>query len=713
MPRKARASRAAIAIGLSVLVVSPMLLALDPTPSVAADAGSFDAGNIISDAVFYDGHGLSTSEIQKLLNERGSACKPAGGLACLKDIRVDISASSSDAYCSTIAAATGVTAAQVFATVGAACGINPAVLVVLVEKEQSLVTRSSPTSYAYRYATGYNCPDTAPCSDVTSGFYRQVYYAARQFERYRLNPSSYNHQAGQYETIAYNPNPACGSSVVLIRNNATAGLYNYTPYQPNAAALRNLYGIGDECSAYGNRNFWRIFTDWFGNTGNLIRSSSFEATLDGWGFGNGHMNRLLRGPTTIAHAGQYFLAANTANPGRSIAQDIRVAPKPGQSYSGAIWLKSGKAGREFSGKLVLWALGGSAENSVTPFTVGDSWTEVKVDLDVVRSGHSRLRFEVYLDSTHFDLNLDLASLTQAPWQAGRGPVALNSPSFEQGLGTWTFKNGFMNRAVYTIPSLAFEGNRFLASNTQYSGRSVGQDIYRVPLAGERFTAILWMRSGHGTRPFDGRLALWALGGSSEVSTTTFTVGQEWTPVAVSLPIEKTGHSRLRLEVYLWSEKYDLRLDDVTVTATLLDGGSFEQGVGRWRPSNGSATIEAVAGTFGPDGTMDGYTAGRAVAATSGSSVANDTARRLEAGGTYTAKVWMRTENPEESFSGRLALWALGGNSQVATSDVVVDGTWREYEVALTTADATNDRLRVELYSSSPGVAVMLDTARLY
>lgn len=46
----------------------------------------------------------------------------------------------------------------------------------------------------------------------------------------------------------------------------TSALYNYTPYQPNQAALNNMYGSGDGCSAYGNRNFWRIFNDWFGRS---------------------------------------------------------------------------------------------------------------------------------------------------------------------------------------------------------------------------------------------------------------------------------------------------------------------------------------------------------------------------------------------------------------------------------------------------------------
>ena len=49
-------------------------------------------------------------------------------------------------------------------------------------------------------------------------------------------------------------------------NQATANVYYYTPYQPNSTALAAGYGTGDSCSAYGNRNFYNYFTDWFGST---------------------------------------------------------------------------------------------------------------------------------------------------------------------------------------------------------------------------------------------------------------------------------------------------------------------------------------------------------------------------------------------------------------------------------------------------------------
>jgi hypothetical protein len=152
------------------------------------------------------------------------------------------------------------------ANVALSCGINPQALLVLMQKEQGLITDPAPPQWKYDSATGSGCPDTAPCDPSSKGFFNQVYGAAQQFKKYRLNPDSYNYVAGRYNTILYNPNRACGSSSVYIENQATAGLYDYTPYQPNAAALANLGGSGDSCSAYGNRNFWVYFNNWFGPT---------------------------------------------------------------------------------------------------------------------------------------------------------------------------------------------------------------------------------------------------------------------------------------------------------------------------------------------------------------------------------------------------------------------------------------------------------------
>ena len=96
------------------------------------------------------------------------------------------------------------------------------------------------------------------------GFYNQLKNAAALF-RTVLDGGWTNYPVGN-NYIQYSPNKACGGTTVKIENRATSALYRYTPYQPNASALASGYGTGDGCGAYGNRNFWLYFTDWFGDT---------------------------------------------------------------------------------------------------------------------------------------------------------------------------------------------------------------------------------------------------------------------------------------------------------------------------------------------------------------------------------------------------------------------------------------------------------------
>ena len=59
---------------------------LSPALEPAADTSLFRPGNIISNAVFYDGRSMSAAQIQSFLNSKGASCRPAsGGPACLKD----------------------------------------------------------------------------------------------------------------------------------------------------------------------------------------------------------------------------------------------------------------------------------------------------------------------------------------------------------------------------------------------------------------------------------------------------------------------------------------------------------------------------------------------------------------------------------------------------------------------------------------------------
>lgn len=235
------------------------------TPAQAATSSDFNPGRIISDSEFYAVNSLNADQVQSFLNSKVSACR--AGYTCLKDYRQNTTAIAGDQYCRGYAGAGNESAATIITKVAASCGISPKVLIVLLEKEQGLVSDTWPSARQYEKATGNGCPDTAPCDPAYSGFFYQVYHGARAFQRYALNPGGYTYRARESKAIAYQAlRPDCGTATVYIENQATAALYNYTPYVPNAAAMNNLYGTGDGCSAYGNRNFWRMYTDWFGST---------------------------------------------------------------------------------------------------------------------------------------------------------------------------------------------------------------------------------------------------------------------------------------------------------------------------------------------------------------------------------------------------------------------------------------------------------------
>lgn len=261
------------------------LLSLQTQPVNALSGSSFNPGYIISDAVFYNSGKMNQFDIQNWLNAQVPICDTAGTkiysgsttraaysaskghpapFTCLKDYRITTGAASADGYCGYINGGNR-SAAELITAVSQACGINPQVLLVLLQKEQGLVTDDWPWPTQYAAATGYECPDTASCNPQYSGLFNQLYWGARQYKYYKANPTQFNFRAGRTQNIQYNPVASCGGSQVYIQNQATAGLYNYTPYQPNPAALNNLNSTGDSCSAYGNRNFWRMFNNWFGD----------------------------------------------------------------------------------------------------------------------------------------------------------------------------------------------------------------------------------------------------------------------------------------------------------------------------------------------------------------------------------------------------------------------------------------------------------------
>lgn len=276
---------------ISFLILSLILPAASMTnsPTVgAADLSQFSAGRIIDDQIFTNNSSLSAADIQNFFIQHNSVCLKDFRSLSLHDDNKDgvVEDSTTEAY-----GPDTMSAAEIIKAAADIYRINPQVLIVTLQKEQGLITTTDCSAWKYNTALGYGCPDTAPCDEAAYGFTQQIDYGAYHLRGFFDDSlSSVPYGVGN-NTIYFNPGPCdtwssdgstcthysgqygnrpdityCGSTLVNIQDHATAALYSYTPYQPNAAALAAGYGEAKPCGSYGNRNFFNYFTDWFGST---------------------------------------------------------------------------------------------------------------------------------------------------------------------------------------------------------------------------------------------------------------------------------------------------------------------------------------------------------------------------------------------------------------------------------------------------------------
>jgi len=275
----------------ALLALIASLFVATPASAYALNSADFNPSYIISDDQFFDENALTEAQIQAFLQLKIGTCS---NTRCLNVYKMDtfnraasvIDTSSNAPLCLAYTGGTQESAARIIYKVQKACHISAKVLLVTLQKEQGLVTSTAPTATSIRIAMGYGCPDTAPCDAQYFGFYNQVYKAASQLKRYTDRASSYwnSKMVGTTVNIGYHPKsfntPAtCAKKSVYIGNKATHALYLYTPYTPNAAALANLWGTGDSCSSYGNRNFWRNYNSWFNLKAELLSQVAAQPTV--------------------------------------------------------------------------------------------------------------------------------------------------------------------------------------------------------------------------------------------------------------------------------------------------------------------------------------------------------------------------------------------------------------------------------------------------
>lgn len=213
------------------------------------NAATFDPNFIISDEEMTDASSLDINDIQAFLAGKGSylARYTTTDAYGISKTAAEIIYNAANNYdCETNDMYSSLSESQKTALCEPAT-INPKLLLVLLQKEQSLIEDGSPSQKQLDWATGYGICDSCSMNDPAlqryRGFGKQVNSAALQFFDYLQNPNYYTYRAGNTYTVTNTGRP---SSVIQPANQATAALYNYTPHVYN-----------------GNYNFYKLWMKYF------------------------------------------------------------------------------------------------------------------------------------------------------------------------------------------------------------------------------------------------------------------------------------------------------------------------------------------------------------------------------------------------------------------------------------------------------------------
>lgn len=176
-------------------------------------SGTFDRNTVISDDQFRDYDSMTVVEIQAFLNRQPGTLKGYRAVNYAGEMK---------------------SAAEMIFEAANAHRINPKVILVKLQKEQSLLAKTNPTQEAYDWAMGCGRADNKTYWEY-KGFGKQIWWGAQ-----KLDKNSRPWKPGISKKIDK-------STIVYPTNASTYSLYMYTPHYKGTFSFWMLY--------------WRYFGD--------------------------------------------------------------------------------------------------------------------------------------------------------------------------------------------------------------------------------------------------------------------------------------------------------------------------------------------------------------------------------------------------------------------------------------------------------------------
>lgn len=211
-------------VQITILILAAFLI-LFPT---VCQAKKYNPNNIITDLLF--GYKkMNVPDIQGFLERKGSG---------LKDFSMSVSGKMK-------------TAAEIIYAASRTYNIGEAVLLTMLQKEQSLITTVNLTQYKLDWAMGYGCGDPNNRKEEYKGFFNQIYGAANALGKGGI----YDGWRGKSWTWDVGKTKETQDGYEITPENySTAKLYIYNPVRG---------GPNEEWG--GNYLFWSVWERWFSN----------------------------------------------------------------------------------------------------------------------------------------------------------------------------------------------------------------------------------------------------------------------------------------------------------------------------------------------------------------------------------------------------------------------------------------------------------------
>ena len=404
-------------------------------------------------------------------------------------------------------------------------------------------------------------------------------------------------------------------------------------------------------------------------------SSTLGSRWDNFQILSGSNTNTVYDDSSKAHGGAGYLQVKGGTSNSSATRTTTTAPIQGSTYTASAWVRS-SGGTNVSGKLTAKSAG-TSDTVNTSFTATSTWQQVSVALPINSAGATGITMQIDNNTSGQgllvdDVGIQLQGLTQPqPW------------------GVLPGSGGSIATAIWNDPAKAHGGDDFLSFTAKSVAGSVFSSNAFTPVAGDAYTASVWVRSDSNTN-VNGQLGISAEGTTTEQRWQNFTATGTWQQVFVSLPITVTTNTNLRLYVKATTTNVSMRVDDAEMRK-----------ITTWGLAQPSGTLANEIVLSDREQAAEGTGFARVSTSGANAGIVATQAQNITAGSTWTLKANVRSTNGS-NLNGQLKATASGTSGETFSLPFTANADWQPVEFSFKATKA-NTAMTVEAILGGSGM----------